>query len=100
MRGPRKTTGLGGALYLLGLMLAGTYFALASVQGDYGLFRRIGIEAEADDLRAERARLASQIAEYENKTRRMSDEYLDLDLLDEQARQVLGFARADEIILR
>jgi cell division protein FtsB len=36
----------------------------------------------------------------QNLTRRMSDEYLDLDLLDERAREMLGLIRADEVILR
>jgi cell division protein FtsB len=35
----------------------------------------------------------------ENMTQRMSDEYLDLDLLDEQARRVLGMVRSDEIVI-
>jgi cell division protein FtsB len=34
-----------------------------------------------------------------NLTHRMSDEYLDLDLLDQQARDVLGLARSDEIVI-
>ncbi len=100
MNGPRKQTGFGGMLYLLGLILAGVYFTFASVQGDYGLFHRIRIEAEAEDLRAEREKLMAEIAILENKTRRISDQYLDLDLLDEQARDVLGLVRADEVVLR
>ena len=36
----------------------------------------------------------------QNLTRRLSDDYLDLDLLDERAREVLGLLRADEILLR
>ena len=35
----------------------------------------------------------------ENLTRRLSDDYLDLDLLDERARDVLGLLRADEIVI-
>ena len=35
-----------------------------------------------------------------NLTRRLSDDYLDLDLLDERARDVLGLVRADELIIR
>jgi cell division protein FtsB len=30
----------------------------------------------------------------------MSDDYLDLDLLDERARKVLGMVRPDEIVIR
>lgn len=100
MSGPRKQTGFGGMLYLLGLILAGVYFTFASVQGDYGLFHPIRIEAEAEDLRVEREKLMAEIAVLENKTRRISDEYLDLDLLDQQARDVLGLVRADEVVLR
>ena len=35
-----------------------------------------------------------------NLTHRLSDNYLDLDLLDQQARDVLGLIRADEIVIR
>jgi cell division protein FtsB len=36
----------------------------------------------------------------ENLTLRLSDGFLDLDLLDEQARDVLGLIRSDEIVIR
>jgi hypothetical protein len=32
-------------------------------------------------------------------THRLSDAFLDLDLLDQQLRDVLGYVRADEIVL-
>ncbi len=99
MRGLRRQTGFGGVLYLLGLISAGTYFTFASVQGDYGLFRRVRIDAEAQALTKERDRLAAEIAALQNKTRRISDDYLDLDLLDQQARDVLGLVRSDEIVV-
>lgn len=76
------------------------YFTYASVQGDYGLFRRVQIDAEARILTAERDALRAEADLLQNKTRRLSDSYLDLDLLDEQAREVLGLVRADEIVLR
>lgn len=76
------------------------YFTFAAVQGDFGLFRRVEIQAEAEDLRLDLGRLQSQIGDMENLTRRLSDDYLDLDLLDEQARSVLGLVRADEIVIR
>jgi cell division protein FtsB len=76
------------------------YFTFAAVQGEYGLFRRIQIEAQEHDLSRQLAALKLDVARMENKTRRMSDHYLDLDLLDEQARKVLGLARGDEIVIR
>ncbi len=76
------------------------YFAFAAVQGEFGLFRRVEVQAQERDLSQELAKLETQLAIMENKTRRMSDHYLDLDLLDEQARKVLGLARGDEIVIR
>lgn len=78
----------------------GSYLTFAGVQGGYGLFNRIQIESDAAQLRTERDRLAADLSEVENRTRRMSDQFLDLDLLDAQARDVLGYVRADEIVLR
>ena len=70
------------------------------MQGDYGVLRRIQIDAETAALAEERDRLELELADLRNKTRRLSDDYLDLDLLDERARSVLGMMRADEIIIR
>lgn len=78
----------------------GLYFTFAAVQGDYGLFRRAEIQAERFQLQAELGVLDGQVARMENLTHRLSDDYLDLDLLDEQARDVLGLIRADEIVIR
>ncbi|MCZ0962078.1 septum formation initiator family protein [Paracoccus benzoatiresistens] len=89
------------ATILLALAVAlGLYFAFAAVQGPSGILRRIQIESETVELSVQRDKLKSEVQEMQNLTRRMSDEYLDLDLLDEQARKVLGFTRADEVILR
>ena len=76
------------------------YFTFAAVQGDFGLFRRVEIQAGAEVLSEDLAQLEAEIASMENLTRRLSDDYLDLDLLDEQARSVLGLLRADEIVIR
>ena len=76
------------------------YFTFAAVQGDYGLFRRVEIAAEAEALRTDLDRLNAEVERMDNLTRRLSDTYLDLDLLDEQARNVLGLLRADEIVIR
>ena len=91
---------LGGAMYYMIAFTLGSYFTFAAVQGDYGVFRRVQIDAEAETLRAQRDQLQTELATLENKTRRLSDDYLDIDLLDEQVRDVLGLIRADEIVIR
>jgi cell division protein FtsB len=92
--------GLGGLAYLAFTCALGVYFTFAAVQGDFGMFARVAINAEAETLRAERDRLSAELAEMQNLTHRLSDTYLDLDLLDQQARDVLGYMRADEIAIR
>jgi cell division protein FtsB len=96
----RRQSGFGGVIYFLGIIAAGIYFTFASVQGDFGLFHRVRIDAEAETLTADRDALAVEIASLRNKTHRLSDDYLDLDLLDEQARTMLGLVRGDEVVLR
>lgn len=96
----RSRPGLGIALFFGAMFAAGLYFTFAAVQGDYGLFREAEIRAEADVLRDELAALTLEVSVMNNKTHRLSDSYLDLDLLDEQARDVLGLIRSDEIVVR
>lgn len=92
--------GLGGLVYLALAFALGIYFTFAAVQGDYGMFSRVAINAEAATLSAERDRLAAELADMQNLTHRLSDDYLDMDLLDQQTRDVLGYMRADEIAIR
>jgi len=81
------------------LLLVGIYFTFTAVQGNNGLFQRIQAEAERDRLSQELAQLQSQTARMDILTRRLSDNYLDLDLLDERVRDVLGYVHPDELIL-
>jgi cell division protein FtsB len=76
------------------------YFTFAAMQGDYGLFRRAEISAQAQLLEKELSTMQMEVARMENLTKRLSDDYLDLDLVDEQARSVLGMLRADEMVIR
>ena len=96
----RTRPAIGPLFYFGTAAVLGLYFTFAAVQGAYGVFNRVQIEAEINLLRAERDRINQDLAEVENRTRRLSDDFLDLDLLDERARDVLGLARPDEIIIR
>lgn len=91
---------IGGMMFLFVMFLVGGYFAFAAVQGDYGVFRQVQIRSEASELQAERDKLQAELTELSNRTRRLSDAFLDVDLLDQQARDVLGYVRADEIVIR
>jgi len=96
----RRRAPMGVLLYFAGALMLGLYFTFAAVQGDFGVFKRAEIDAEGRALTQELANLQMQVDRLENLTRRLSDTYLDLDLLDEQARDMLGMVRADEIVIR
>ena len=91
---------LGYLMFVSAMMLLGSYFIFAAVQGDYGVFRRAQVQADALEMRIELASLSTEVARMENLTRRLSDGFLDLDLLDSQARDRLGLVRADEVVIR
>jgi len=91
---------MGAFIFCIGAILLGLYFTFAAVQGDYGVFRRSEVLAEKRRLDAELVLVRQDVAAMENLTHRLSDNYLDLDLLDQQARDVLGLIRADEIVIR
>ncbi len=96
---PRNKPAFGALIYFTLAFSLGLYFTFAAVQGDYGLFRRSEVEAERQALQARLDDLQAQVARMENLTHRLSDDYLDLDLLDQQARDVLGLLRSDEIVI-
>ena len=100
MTNPRAAFGITPLLIFSLLFLMGAYFVFAAVQGDYGIFRRVQVESEIETLRSELDVLEAEVADLRHKTRRLSDNFLDLDLLDMQARSTLGLMRSDEILLR
>ena len=100
MNTPKTRPALASLLLMILAVSLGGYFTFAAVQGDYGVFRQVQLRAEARALTAQRDDLAAELARMQNLTLRLSDDYLDLDLLDEQARDMLGYLRADEIVIR
>ena len=82
------------------MILLGVYFAFAAVQGPSGILRRVQLQAETQELVQQRDTLQAEVDRMGNLTRRLSEDYLDIDLLDERARDVLGLVRADEAIIR
>ena len=100
MARPHRTRSLFSLFFIVCVLTLAGYFTFAAVQGEYGLFERIELEAQRSELQQEFDQLEADVVAMENLTKRMSDEYLDVDLLDERARKVLGLVRADEIVIQ
>ena len=97
---PEPRRGMFGAVFVIVVVALMGYLSFAALQGEHGLLSLFRVEAQETRLRGELAGLQAERATISNKTRRLSTEHLDLDLLDEQARKVLGLGRPDEIIIR
>jgi len=96
----RSRPHFGVMMYFALTVTLSAYFAFAAVQGDYGVLRQAQTAGELQTLTAERDALLADLAKLKTLTHRLSDDYLDIDLLDEQVRSVLGYIRPDEIVIR
>jgi len=76
------------------------YFSYSAIQGPYGMLTLFKVETKEVQLQLQLDALKQERAIAQNRAYRLSDGYLDLDLLDEQARKVLGYIRGDEIIVQ
>ena len=96
----RRRAPMGVLLYFSGVLMLAPSVTYAPLQRHFGVIDSPEIHAENRVLTEELAVLQAEVDRMENLTRRLSDNYLDLDLLDEQARDMLGMIRADEIVIR
>ena len=83
---------------LVTIILTTVYFSITALYGEYGLFTLFKKQIEEEHLLEYNSKLEMELREWENLTKRISSDYLDLDLLDEQARKILRVARSDEAI--
>lgn len=99
MRAQRQKTPISQSLLTVLSFLVFAYFAYHLLHGDRGYFANKGLqvklvqaEQQLDAKKAERVAL-------ENRVRLLRPDSLDLDLLDERARVVLGFVRPQERVI-
>ncbi len=95
-----RQNGLGGLVVfaLSGALIA--YLTFAALQGEHGLFRLFQVTAVENRLKTDLAQLSEVRAHIADKAFRLSTEGLDIELLDQQARTVLGLGREGEMLFR
>ena len=75
------------------------YFIIASFNGEFGVFAKYQLLAKEKVLNKELGILIEETKAIKNKIRRLSDTSLDLELLDQQARKILGMIGEEELIV-
>jgi cell division protein FtsB len=83
------------ALVVLGM----GYLTLTGLYGEFGMMRLLQAEEEAKQRTRELRALEIQQAEIERDIRALSTNSLDLDMLEERLRAVLGWGHRDDLLL-
>ena len=92
--------GPGGAAATAAFLVLAAYLSFAAIRGENGLFVRSGIEAEIVRLANERDAARTDVEDLRRRVAGLSDGTLDLEFVDERIRDVLGYVRRNEIVLR
>lgn len=92
----RATRGWGFPLVVTALVL---YFGYFAIYGNHGLVSWIRLQHEIELKQGERDRIRSERLALEHRVRLLRSESVDPDLLEEQARERLGLADADEVVI-
>ncbi len=75
------------------------YLAFHTVSGDRGVFALIKASRQLEMLKAQLAEVSGKRQEIETRVSLISNQSLDLDMLDERARIVLGYTGKDERVI-
>lgn len=75
------------------------YFVYHVVSGARGVISWVKLSKKVEMLENQASELKESNKFLENKIKYFRRDNLDLDLLDEQARQVLGFANENDIVI-
>lgn len=86
------------ALQAMAACLVG-YFAYHAVHGERGLFAYLRLEQELAEAEQARAELVAERQALEHRVGLLRPEHLDPDMLEEQARRLLDYARDDEVVI-
>ena len=80
-------------------LILSVYFLLATFKGEFGLFKKYQLLATENVIKVDLIKEKERKQILQNKVKRLSISSLDLELLDEQARRILGMIGEKELII-
>lgn len=83
---------------LLGIV-AVAYFAYHTVHGERGVLAYLKMRERVQDAEARYAEISQEQTYWEQRVRLLHPASIDPDMLDERVRVMLGYARADDLIV-
>jgi cell division protein FtsB len=79
--------------------LGTTYFGYHMIHGEYGFLAYLRLNKEIQTLTAERDQAIAQRKAAEHRVALLRPGTLDRDMLDERARETLGYADAPDLVI-
>ena len=86
-------------VFYLVLGVASGYLVWGASNGEHGLKAKLQYDAEAETLRVELASLKEERARWERRVAALGPDYVDRDLLDEEAHAELDRVAKDELLI-
>ncbi len=80
-------------------LILSLYFIIASFNGEFGVSAKYNLLAKEKVLANELDIINEETKTIKNRIKRLSDSSLDLELLDQQARIILGMIGEEELIV-
>ena len=80
-------------------LILSLYFIIASFNGEFGVSAKYNLLAKEKVLANELDIINEKTKTIKNRIKRLSDSSLDLELLDQQARIILGMIGEEELIV-
>lgn len=90
---------LAGTALLLCFAFVLVYFGYQGLYGNHGLIRQMWLSSEAERLAFELSEVQQERELLERRVHLLRPESLDLDMLDERARTVLGYAHKNDLVI-
>ena len=75
------------------------YFFVFTIFGEKGLVKFFALKGQIENKEITKQELSSKMQAKKNLVDGMSPDSLDLDLVDEQSRKVLGFVGKNEVVI-
>ena len=75
------------------------YFAFYAFYGERGLLSMHHLQGEVDQAKATLEKVRDERQRMERRTTLLRPDSLDLDMVDERARQMLNMSHADDVII-
>lgn len=75
------------------------YFAFYAVYGDRGMLSMGRLRTEVEQAKANLDKVHEERVQLERRTTLLRPDSLDLDMVDERARQMLNMSHADDVII-